>query len=79
MAEATITSKRQVTIPQEVMKALDLKEGEKIVFIVEGKKAAIVPKNPLKALKELKKEIMFNRKELDEMIKESKKEWSKFG
>lgn len=80
MEEATITSKGQITIPKEIREALELKEGEKVLFILEGKKATIIPKtkDPLQSLKDLRKKIVFSRKEIEEMIKESKREWSKF-
>lgn len=80
MEEATITSKGQITLPKEIREALELEKGGKVVFILEGKRATIIPKtkDPLKKLKELKKEIVFNKKEIEEMIKASKREWGKF-
>lgn len=80
MKEATITSKGQITIPKEIREALGVKEGVKVVFIQEGQKVVMMKKikDPLKRLAELRKEITFSRKEIEEMIKESKKEWGKF-
>ena len=45
---STITSKGQVTIPAEVRKHLDLKPGDKIVFVVEdaGEVRLAAPKYP---------------------------------
>lgn len=43
MSTATITSKGQVTIPQDVRKALDLKQGDQLEFVVENGKAVIQP------------------------------------
>ena len=37
--EAKITSKGQVTLPKAVRDALGLKEGDEVVFRVEGKRA----------------------------------------
>ena len=44
-ASARLTSKGQVTIPKRVRDALDLHEGDEIVFRVERKRA-IVAKTP---------------------------------
>lgn len=42
--EATITSKGQVTIPQEIRERLRLRSGQKLQFIVEeGNRVAVVP------------------------------------
>lgn len=79
MKEAKITSKGQITIPKEVRQALGLKTGKEVVFIIKGKEATMLPKvkNPLRELEKLRKEIHFTPKEIEEMIKESKGEWSK--
>lgn len=79
--EATVTSKGQITIPKEVRESLELKSGKKIVFVIRGKEAIMMPKskNPLKELRKMRSEIHFTHKEIQEMIKESKKAWgSKF-
>ncbi|MBS3099278.1 AbrB/MazE/SpoVT family DNA-binding domain-containing protein [Candidatus Pacearchaeota archaeon] len=79
MEQARITSKGQITIPKGVRQALGLKEGKEVIFIIEGGGAIMRPKtkNPLEELAKLRKEIHFTPKEIKEMIKESKKEWSK--
>lgn len=38
---ARLTSKGQVTIPKNVREALGLKEGDEVVFRVEGKRAIL--------------------------------------
>jgi antitoxin PrlF len=45
---STITSKGQVTIPAEVRRQLELKPGDKIVFVVEeaGQVRLVAPKYP---------------------------------
>ncbi|MGI5835438.1 MAG: AbrB/MazE/SpoVT family DNA-binding domain-containing protein [Chloroflexota bacterium] len=43
MTVATVTSKGQVTIPKEVREALGIKDRDRIAFIVEGKRAVIIP------------------------------------
>ena len=79
-AEATVTSKGQVTIPKEIRRSLKLKSGEKIIFVVRGREAIMMPKvkNPLEELRKMRSEIRFTQKDIKEMIKESKKAWSKF-
>ena len=44
-AAARLTSKGQITIPKAVRDALDLHEGDKVVFRVERKRA-VVAKTP---------------------------------
>ncbi len=41
MELAKITSKGQITIPIEIRKKLNLKEGDKVVFITEGDKVVL--------------------------------------
>jgi len=38
---SSITSKGQVTIPKEIREALGLREGDRIVFAIEGERAVI--------------------------------------
>ena len=79
--EATITSKGQVTIPVEVRKRFGLKEGERIVFTERNGELLVKPKikNAIKELQNLRKTLpKLSREEIDEMIKESKRAWSKF-
>lgn len=77
--EAKVTSKGQITIPKPIRVSLGVKPGEKVVFIQEGGEVVMMPKTkkPLERLMELRKEIRFTQREIDEMIRESKREWSK--
>jgi AbrB family looped-hinge helix DNA binding protein len=47
---ARLSSKGQVTVPRSVREALDLEEGDRIVFRVEGKHAVIARTPDLLAL-----------------------------
>jgi len=42
-ARATITSKGQITIPQEVRQRLGLKQGDQVVFVTENGVTVIKP------------------------------------
>lgn len=77
--EAKITSKGQITIPKEIRQKLNLKPGKKVTFLTRGKEAVITPKieDPMKELKELRQEISFKEEEIEKMIEESKRKWSK--
>jgi AbrB family looped-hinge helix DNA binding protein len=44
MAEATLSSKNQIVIPREAREALDLKPGDKILFVVRGKDVLLLQK-----------------------------------
>lgn len=52
MAEATLTSKGQVTIPKEIRDHLKLDTGSKVDFVIdENKEVKIIPLNvPVKVL-----------------------------
>ena len=43
MQAATITSKGQVTIPKAVRDALNLKEHDQVIFVVDGDRAIMKP------------------------------------
>lgn len=43
MKKARITFKGQVTIPKEIRNALAIKEGDSVIFIVEGDHAILKP------------------------------------
>lgn len=43
MSTAMITAKGQITIPKNVRQALDLKKGDRVVFMLEGEQAILIP------------------------------------
>ena len=43
MKKAKITFKGQVTIPKDIRNALAIKEGDSVIFIVEGDHAVLKP------------------------------------
>ena len=45
MSTATVTSKRQITLPQDVRKDLQLKEGDKVSFDKVGGRYVLRPQN----------------------------------
>jgi len=42
-SSSTISSKGQITVPQEVRKRLGLSTGDKVEFVVEGERTVIRP------------------------------------
>ncbi len=77
--ESLVTSKGQITIPKSIRDALKIREGSRVMFILEHGEAVMLPKikDSFSALKELRKEISFTGEEIKQMIAESKKEWGK--
>ena len=43
MSTATVMTKGRITIPIAVRRALDLREHDKVVFVVEGNRALLIP------------------------------------
>jgi AbrB family looped-hinge helix DNA binding protein len=43
MVTATVTSKGQVTIPKQIREALGLAEHSRLLFVLEGETARLVP------------------------------------
>lgn len=52
MSKAKVTSKGQVTIPKKVRDALGIREGDSVLFLVEGGRAVVTPVRR-KSLREL--------------------------
>jgi AbrB family looped-hinge helix DNA binding protein len=61
MEIAKVSSKGQITIPAEIRKKLNLKEGDKVLFLEEGNRIIVVNASYV-ALKEIQEE-MKNKKE----------------
>jgi len=49
MLTAKISSKGQITLPSRVRQALDVKPGERVVFVVEDKTVILRPMGPASA------------------------------
>jgi len=82
--EAKLTSKGQITIPKNIRTALGLKTGGRVVLILEGREVVMIPKmkEPLRDLERIREELrkegkLFTQKELQKMMKENTREWSK--
>jgi AbrB family looped-hinge helix DNA binding protein len=77
-ADATITSKGQVTIPKEIRDRLDLDEGTKVEFVLDEEGSVTVrPKEPaMERLREVRRTLSKHDIDLDEMRRESKRAWS---
>ena len=53
MPTATVTSKGQITIPKEIRNLLQVEEGDRIDFLVEGADRVLMRK-PVRSLRSLK-------------------------
>jgi AbrB family looped-hinge helix DNA binding protein len=85
MEISRITSKGQITIPVEIRKKLNLKTGDKVVFIEDGDKI-IFANSSMIALKEFQiamsgeaeKQGISSEEDLNKLIKEVRKDmWEK--
>jgi antitoxin PrlF len=85
MELARITSKGQITIPIGIRKKLNLKEGDKVIFIEEGDKIVIANSSMI-ALKEIQegmqgvaeKQGIYNEDDVNNLVKDIRKEiWEK--
>lgn len=77
-ADATITSKGQVTIPKEIRDRLDLAEGTELEFSVEPDGSLRVrPKQPaMERLRAVREQLSGRDIDLEAMRRESKQAWS---
>ena len=73
---ATITSKRQLTIPADIFRSLNLKEGEKVAFIKEEDYIKVIP--ALRLINKLAGSVTIPKKfknlSLEGIIKKTKEE-----
>ncbi|MEN6326342.1 MAG: AbrB/MazE/SpoVT family DNA-binding domain-containing protein [Syntrophomonas sp.] len=80
MPSVTISSKRQITIPADIFRLLDLKEGQKLLVEVEGDRIILTarPVNLTKALGGITKGLYgSNAAEVDEYVNEERNSWPK--
>ncbi len=81
MEIARLTSKGQITIPVEIRKKLNLKEGDKVIFVEEGNKIVFANSSMI-ALKEFQEKMAGKAKEsginseedVKKLIKKARKE-----
>ena len=85
MEISRITSKGQITIPIEIRKKLNLKTGDKVVFIEDGDKI-IFANSSMIALKEFQQAMkgeaeklgIYSEDDLNKLVKEVRKDmWEK--
>jgi len=85
MELARITSKGQITIPVGIRKKLNLREGDKVIFIEDGDKI-IFANSSMIALKELQegmkgeaeKQGLYSEVDVNKLVREVRKEmWEK--
>lgn len=85
MELARITSKGQITIPVGIRKKLNLKEGDKVIFIEDGDKI-IFANSSMIALKEFQegmkgeaeKQGLYSEADVNKLVREVRKEmWEK--
>ena len=85
MELARITSKGQITIPKEIRDKLNLKEGDKVIFIEEGERI-IFTTSSMVALREIQegmngeaeKQGIESEEDVNELVKGIRKEmWEK--
>ena len=74
IAQATITSKGQITIPSYIRKKLHLETGNKLEFMIKDSSFIVIPiNNSLKSLKGIlpKPKKSFSVEEMNETIKDA--------
>ncbi|MEQ2129748.1 MULTISPECIES: AbrB/MazE/SpoVT family DNA-binding domain-containing protein [Thermoanaerobacteraceae] len=85
MELAKVTTRGQITIPKEIRKKLNLKEGDKVVFIEENGKI-VIENSAMFALRQIQNEFkgeaekagLKNEQEVVDLVKEIRKEmWEK--
>lgn len=81
MELAKITSKGQITIPIKIRKMLNLKEGDKVIFIEEGDKIVFANSSMI-ALKEIQegmkgvveKQGIYSEEDVSNLVRNIRKE-----
>lgn len=77
-ADATLTSKGQITIPKEIRDTLSIEAGTKLEFdLDEDGNLTVRPKRPpMDRLREIQQQLSKHDVDLDAMRTESKRAWS---
>lgn len=77
-ADATVTSKGQVTIPKEIRETLSIEAGTKLEFVVEQDgELTVRPKTPpMDRLRAVQDQLSKHDVDLEAMRSESKQAWS---
>lgn len=77
-ADATLTSKGQITIPKEIRETLSIEAGTKLEFVLdEDGNLTVRPKRlPMDRLREIQQQLSKHDIDLDAMRAESKQAWS---
>lgn len=74
---ATITSKKQLTLPAKIFRAAGLKEGQKVIVKMEHGKVVLIP--AVDAVKKLAGSVQLPKrlrgKDIDEVIELAKKDY----
>jgi len=79
MQSITISSKRQITIPAEIFRLLDLKEGQKLIVEIEGNRIILTPRpvNLARALSGVTKGLYgSSAAEVDDYVEKERDLWS---
>lgn len=80
MPSVTISSKRQITIPAQVFRLLELKEGQKLMVKVEGDRIILTarPISLTKALGSVTQGLYgSNTDQVDEYVNQERDSWQK--
>ncbi len=77
-ADATVSSKGQVTIPKRIRDKLDIDAGTEVEFVLEGDGSIRVrPKKPaMDRLRDVKEKLAAHDVDVEKLRRESKDEWS---
>ncbi|MCL6479181.1 MAG: AbrB/MazE/SpoVT family DNA-binding domain-containing protein [Peptococcaceae bacterium] len=76
----TLSSKRQITVPAEIFRSMQLKKGQKLIIELEGDKIIISarPESLTKALMGSAKGVFGkNSDEVDKYVRKERQEWDR--
>lgn len=79
-AEATITSKGQVTIPKDIRERLELEPGERVEFVLEeGELTVRRKRGSMERLQSVRETLAPLEVDIDELRATAKADWSAVG